>query len=236
MFINGETEMFKQIVTLIRGRSYEAGEAVVDAHALPILRQQIRDCADAIAAARKAVAIAIAQNDQEISQSKRIIDRIADLEVRTLAALDQGKTELAQEAAETIAILENERDQSLEAQRRFASEITRLKSIVRNSEARLKDLERGQRLATVTDKTQRLRETGAGSSLNALKDAEATLQRLQVRQREIDVAAIAIAEMEVTNDPSVIAEKMAAAGCGPAAKSRAEDVLKRLSERSKPAT
>ncbi len=227
--------MFKQIVTLIRGRSYEAGEAVVDAHALPILRQQIRDCADAISAARKAVAIAIAQNDQEVEHSKRIIARIADLEVRAVAALEQGKTELAQEAAETIAHLENERDASLDAQRRFTGEITRLKSIVRNSETRLKELERGQRIATVTDKTQRLRETGAHSSLNALKDAESTLDRLQKRQREIDVTVIAMAEMEITNDPSVLSEKLAAAGCGAPTKSRAEDVLKRLSERQKPA-
>jgi phage shock protein A len=227
--------MFKQIITLIRGRSYEAGEAVVDAHALPILRQQIRDCAEAISAARRAVAIAVAQNDQEIEQSKKVIARITDLESRVVAALDQGKTDLAQEAAETIALLENERDASLEAQQRFSSEITRLKAIVRNSEQRLKDLERGQRLAAVTDKTQRLRETGAGSSLNALKDAEATLSRLHKRQREIDVAANAMAEMEITNDPSTITEKLAAAGCGAPTKSRAEDVLKRLSERMKPA-
>jgi hypothetical protein len=73
------------------------------------------------------------------------------------------------------------------------------------------------------------------ATINALKDAEATLSRLQVRQREIDVAAIALAEMEATSDPSVIAERLAEAGCGPATKSRAEDVLKRLSERIKPA-
>ena len=52
--------MFKQIITLFRGRSYEAAEAVVDRNALAILRQQIRDCAEAISAARKAVAVAIA--------------------------------------------------------------------------------------------------------------------------------------------------------------------------------
>jgi phage shock protein A len=227
--------MFKQIVTLIRGRSYEAGEAVTDANALAILRQQIRDCAEAVYAARRAVAIAIAQNDQEVEQTKKIVARIGDLEVRTIAALEQGKIELAQEAAESIAYLETERDASLEAQRRFSSEIVRLKRIVRDSEQRLKDLERGQRLAVVTDKTQRLRETGAGSAINALKDAEATLNRLQMRQREIDVAAVAMVEMDVTNDPSIIAEKLADSGCGPATKSRAEDVIKRLSSQIIPA-
>jgi phage shock protein A len=227
--------MFKQFVTLVRGRQFEAGEALVDANALAILRQQIRDCADAVAAARRAVAIAMAQNEREVAQSTSMVQRIADLELRTLAALDQGKEALAQEAAEAIACLETERDASAEAQRRFASEITRLRATLRNSESRLKELERGQRLATVTDKTQRLRETGAGSSLNALKDAEATLSRLQLRQRELDVTAQVMAEMDLCSDPSTLSEKLAAAGCGPHTKSRAEDVLKRLAARTTPA-
>ena len=55
--------MLKQFFALMRGHSHEAAEAMVDRNALVILRQQIRDCADAIAAARRAVAIAIAQNE-----------------------------------------------------------------------------------------------------------------------------------------------------------------------------
>ena len=102
--------MFKQIVTLLRGRAYEAQEAVIDGQALTILRQQIRDCAEAVGAARRAVAIAISQNEQERQQQVRIAARIADLEMRTLAALEQGKQALATEAAESIALLEQERD------------------------------------------------------------------------------------------------------------------------------
>ena len=55
--------MFKEILTLMRGRAYEAQEAVVDSHALAILRQQMRECAEAVNASRRAVAIAVAQND-----------------------------------------------------------------------------------------------------------------------------------------------------------------------------
>ncbi|WP_099557453.1 PspA/IM30 family protein [Hartmannibacter diazotrophicus] len=223
--------MFKQLFALVRGEAFEAAERTVDRHALPILRQQIRDCAAAIEAARKAVAVAIAQNDQEIRQHNRIVERIADLEQRTLAALEQGRDDLAREAAETIACLEAERDASAEAQAQFAGEIDRLKRIVRLSRARLADLERGQRIAAATDRTQRLRETGHGHSLSTLKDAEETLGRLRLRQRQIDVAAEAMAEMEACGDPAAMSEKLAKAGCGAPLKASADDVLSRLKAR-----
>jgi len=107
--------MLKQIFALVRGHGNDAGEALVERNAMIILRQQIRDCATAVAAARRAVAIAIAQNEQEASQSVRLAARIADLEARTVIALQKGETGLARDAAETIATLEAEAACSAEA-------------------------------------------------------------------------------------------------------------------------
>ena len=222
--------MLKQFFALVRGRSYEAAEAVVDHNALVILRQQIRDCADAIAAARRAVAIAIAQNEQEVAQFKKLVVRIDDLEKRTIAAIEQGQNELAREAAETIAMLEAERDASSEAQKSFSTEIERLKRIIRVSEMRLRELQRGQRIVAAVDSTQRLRESAPGSSLSALKDAEETLLRLRTRQKQIDATAAAMAEMEQSGDPAAVSEKLAAAGCGAPLRSSADAVLERLAK------
>ena len=44
--------MWKQLVTMIRGSAYEAGQSVTDARALTILDQQIRDAGNAQAKAR----------------------------------------------------------------------------------------------------------------------------------------------------------------------------------------
>ncbi|ESZ47116.1 PspA/IM30 family protein [Mesorhizobium sp. RSR565B] len=222
--------MLKQFFALVRGRSYEAAEAVVDRNALIILRQQIRDCADAIAAARRAVAIAIAQNEQEVAQFKKLVLRIDDLEKRTIAAIEQGQNELAREAAETIAMLEAERDASAEAQKSFGTEIERLKRIIRVSEMRLRELQRGQRIVVAVDSTQRLRESAPGSSLSALRDAEETLLRLRTRQKQIDATAAAMAEMEQSGDPAAVSEKLAAAGCGAPLRSSADAVLERLTK------
>jgi phage shock protein A len=222
--------MLKQFFALVRGRSYEAAETVVDRNALVILRQQIRDCADAIAAARRAVAIAIAQNEQEVAQFKKLVVRIDDLEKRTIAAIEQGQNELAREAAETIAMLEAERDASSEAQKSFSTEIERLKRIIRVSEMRLRELQRGQRIVAAVDSTQRLRESAPGSSLSALKDAEETLLRLRTRQKQIDATAAAMAEMEQSGDPAAVSEKLAAAGCGAPLRTSADAVLERLTK------
>ena len=222
--------MLKQFFALVRGRSYEAAEGVVDRNALVILRQQIRDCADAIAAARRAVAIAIAQNEQEVVQFKKLVVRIDDLEKRTIAAIEQGQNELAREAAETIAMLEAERDASSEAQKSFSTEIERLKRIIRVSEMRLRELQRDQRIVAAVDSTQRLRESAPGSSLSALRDAEETLLRLRTRQKQIDATAAAMAEMEQSGDPAAVSEKLAAAGCGAPLRSSADAVLERLAK------
>ncbi|PCI02783.1 MAG: PspA family regulator [Hyphomicrobiales bacterium] len=225
--------MFKQIITLFRGVANQSAEDFTDRHALAILKQQMNDCSNAIMSARKAVGIAIAQNEQEIIQHKRILARIEDLEQRTIAALEQDKKKLAHEAAETIALLETECDATKQAQKLFTTEIDRLKKIVRSAEIRLRELKRGQRIATATDQTQRLREAATGSGLSTLIDAEETLLRLRVRQQQIDTTASAIAEMEQSGDPERVIKKLAEAGCGSPQKTSAEDVLARLKKKTK---
>ena len=172
--------MLKQLFALVRGHTHEAAQEVVDRNALVILRQQIRDCADAIAAARRAVAIAIAQNEQEVTQYKTLVARIEDLEnARHAAPSRAASTTSPAKRPRRLALLEAERAASDDAQRSFTTEIERLKRIVRSSELRLRELQRGQRIAAAADKTQRLREAAPGSSLSALKDAEETLSRLR---------------------------------------------------------
>lgn len=224
--------MLKQFLTLIRGQATDTAEAVLDGHAHTLLRQQIRDCAAAVDAARRAVAVAIAQNDQEVQQAERLRVRIEDLETRTVAALEQGKHELAREAAERIAVMEAERESSLDAQRGFSTEIARLKAILKKSEIRLRELERGQRIAVATDQTFKLRNSAFQPGLSALGDAEATLTRLRTRQRQMEVADAAMADLETAIDPAIIAEKLTEAGCGTPPKHRADEILKRLAART----
>ena len=114
--------MFKSLLTLLRGTANSAAEATIDQNALLILDQQIRDCGAAINRARRALAVAIAQDRQEQMRLGRLEVQIGDLEERATQALNADREDLAIEAAEAIASLENERDASAKAQANFAKE------------------------------------------------------------------------------------------------------------------
>ncbi|MBD9511239.1 PspA/IM30 family protein [Ensifer sp. ENS10] len=226
--------MFKQIATLIRGRAHEAEEAFGDRHALPILAQQIRDAARGVESARRAVALAIAQNRLEKENAERLSARIDDLEARAIAALEKGREDLATEAAASIARLETELQNARQVQAEFTDGIDRLRQAVRQSETRLAALRRGERLAEARDRTRRLSRDVPGNDLATLSDAEATLARLETRQREAELTAEALVELEDRPDPTALAEKLAAAGCGRPLVTSAEDVLERLRAKANP--
>jgi phage shock protein A len=227
--------MFKLISILLRGRAHDAEQAFADRNAVPLLAQQIRDAAQSIQSARRSVAVAIAQNEQERVQHGAIVVRIADLESRATAALAKGNEGLAREAAEAIAFLEAERDASEKAQAQFTQAIDKLKGIVRASEARLQELQRGERLARATEEAQKLDVAVAGPGFATLDDAEETLARLRLRQSQNELTAIALKDMEGAIRPAGIIEKLANAGFGAPLRSSADDVLARLRSRINPA-
>src|SRR6516164_9656123 len=126
MFIT-EARMLKTLITMVRGRTARIAEELGDQNALLVLDQQMRDATGALDRAKKALAIAIAQDGQELQRQDATLARIADLETRAVAAIDAGREDLATEAAEAIATLEAERDASSTARAFFAAEINKLK-------------------------------------------------------------------------------------------------------------
>ena len=228
--------MFKSLLTLMRGTANRAVDATIDQNALTILDQQIRDCGEAVGWARKALAVAVAQNRQEQGRLEKISSQITDLEERAGLALNAGKEYLALEAAEAIASLENERDSATRTLSGFSKECERLRGMVRTSEIRLKDLESGRRAAKANDAVLKLRDKGliAGETYrNTLSEAETTLARLQSRQSEIDHATDVLEELEAESNPRTISERMADAGFGSPSRKSANDVLERLKAKNK---
>jgi len=231
--------MLKTIVTLVRGAAFRAEEEFADRSALLILDQQIRDSAAGIERAKRALAVAIAQDEAEGKRLETTLQRIADLEERAVAALNGGSEELAAEAAEAIAVMEADRDAIREARATFAREIAGLKATVRKSAGRLTELERGRRIAAAAESVRRLK---AGSGLmapggaTALADAEQTLRRLRERQAEDAAAFDAYAALETEPNPAGIAERLEAAGFGKRTRATPESVLERLKQKSGAAT
>src|SRR3954453_6982884 len=149
--------MFKTVFTLFRGSVAAAEEELEDRSALLILDQQMRDAGAAVERSKRAVALAIAGDQQEGRRLDATNARIADLEVRATAALEAGRDDLAREAAQAIANLEADRDAAMTARTLFASEITRMKAQVANAEARIPELARGRRIALAAEAVVALR-------------------------------------------------------------------------------
>jgi phage shock protein A len=223
--------MFKTIFTLVRGSVAVAGEELEMRNVLVILDQQMRDAAANVDRAKRSLALAIAQDQQEGRRLEATNARIADLETRATAALDGNREDLAREAAEAIAALEADRDAAMTARALFASEIARLKRHVANAEARITELDRGRRIARASEAVRNLRRSGieaASPYESTLPEAENTLRRLRERQLEAQAADEALIEIDAASGPLATAEKLAAQGFGPRLKSTADDVLARL--------
>ena len=229
--------MFKTLLTLVRGAAAAAEEEFADRSALLILTQQIRDAAATIDHGKRALALAVAQDEAESKRLEATLKRIADLEERAVAALGGGRDDLAGEAAEAIAVLEADRDALREARAAFAGEITKLKASVAQAGQRLAELERGRRIAQAAESVRRLKTNvgvfgGAGTS--SLAEAEATLRRLRERQAEDAAADAALDSLDAAAAPAAVAERLADAGFGKRTRPTADDVLARLRRQAPP--
>lgn len=226
--------MLKTVITLIRGTAAKADEDFADRHALLVLDQQIRDAASATERAKRALSIAIAQDEAEAKRLETTLRRIADLEERAAAALADGRDDLAGDAAEAIALMEADRDSIKEARKTFAADVAQLKSAVANAGHRLAELERGRRIAVAAESVCRLKARNGSpqsAGMAALAEAEKTLQRLRERQAEEACAEAAYENLDPGLNPAAAASRLEAAGYGRRTRPTAVDVLERLREK-----
>ena len=204
--------MFKTIVTLIRGASARAEEDFADRHALLILDQQICDAASATEGAKRALSIAIAQDESEGKRLGETLQRIADLEERATRRSPTGVTMLPAGGRSDRA----DGDRPGRHGRGAAglrADVAMLKSAVAKAGHRLAELERGRRIALATSRSgasRRDRCDGKRRNVRACrrgKDAPAA----GGRQAEEPAAATAYASLGAGPRPSATAGRLEAA-------------------------
>lgn len=173
-------------------------------------------------AARRALAVAIAEEAREAVRREGLAARASDLETRAVEALRGGREDLAVEASETIAVIATEIEASQCASRRFAAEVALARREVDAQRRRLAELDRGRRLARVGRAlTGTMRNSPNG--LDSLAEAEAALA--QVVADNHDARAV---RLEMAPPAEHLIERMSDAGFGKPTHVRASDVLARL--------
>lgn len=201
---------------LMRGVIADNAQAIHDANAVTILRQQIREAAGAVATARRELAVAMAYHATEARALDAIGARIETLSDGARRALADGRADLGSEAAIHIAALVDERSDRQAAAARFGAEIERLKRLVGQGGDRLRDLDRGLQTARTTEALRRAGIQGrrvTALSAGALGEAERTLERLREAQAAEADAAEALAGLEA-EAASGIEAALDAAGYG----------------------
>ena len=178
-------------------------------------------------AARRALALAVAEEDREIYRRGTLSDNARDLETRALEALSAGRDDLAIRASEAIAVIETEVAASQTASIRFAAKVAAARREVDAQRRRLADLDRGRRLAKVGAALGGIEPAG----LPILARAEAALVAVEASQADADAI-----RLEFVPPANALADDMAEAGFGRPTRVLATDVITRLRALALPTT
>ena len=222
--------IFSKLITLFRGTTYEAGAAVVDANALKILDQEIRDADNALGRARDDLATLVAKRRMIEKEVQGLKDQSGRYEGSARAALNKGDEALAREVATRIAELETDigiKTPQL-ADMKVAEE--RLHQTIAQTQQRVENLRREIDVVKVNDSVQKAQASVAsrgGSATAALGSAADSLKRIKERQAVRDERFKAAAELEDRRTGADLDAKLSAAGILPG-QSSADDVLARL--------
>lgn len=227
--------MLKVFATLVRGAAAEAEEAVFDANAIRILEQQLRDAAGALEHAKKELACVMAHRASEARATEALNARIRELEQSGAAAIAAGRDDLATEVATVIAAAEDERIERSAAIGRLDADISRLRLLADECRKRLAELRRGLETARAQEALRRAGANGRralASGTGALRDAEATLAKIRASHVKDEDLANACDALDRDMSGRSLDDRLAAAGCGPHARTKPADVLARLRSRS----
>jgi len=221
--------MFGTLRTLVMGSSARAEEHVRDIYSIELIDQKIREAGEALKAAKYSLATLIQRERAETRQVITLQDRANDLLGRAKEALENDRQELAQEAAQAIANMENELTVRRETVQRLETRILQLRQSVEAANRRIIDLKQGAIAARAVRKEQdiqkRLNRTVGGES--AIDEAEGLIARVMSRDDPFEQSEI-LGEINRGLQNEDVADRLAEAGFGASSKMTAGDVLNRL--------
>lgn len=225
--------MLAKLSALFRGTAHDTAQSVVDANALKILDQEIRDADNAQGKARDDLAGLVARRRMAETELKSFQDQIAKYENSARTALERGQNDLALEVAGRIAELETEIGNRGPLIENMKMAEVRLRTAIATTDQKIETLRREIDIVKVNDSVQKaqtsvaLQSAGAQSRIGSAADS---LQRIKQRQAVQEEKLIAGQELEDKRTGADLDAKLKAAGILPG-QSSANDVLARLTAR-----
>jgi phage shock protein A len=227
--------VLRNLFTALRGGASEVGEAVIDANAVRILEQEIRDAETAIGKAKQSLT-RMKGTEIRLKREISVLDTdIADYEQKALAALNGGEEALATQVAERIAELESERSENGSEQASLEAEINRIHAMIKARERTIQKNKRELDKVRTVRELQRATESvstnfaATGSSEHRVAKA---LERVKSKQQNWQDRMQAGDWMTEKDSGDDLDAKLRAKGIGGSGTPAASDVLARLKSKS----
>lgn len=226
--------MFNTLRVLFDGANARAEERLKDTYAVELIDQRIRQAEGNLAAAKITLASLIQRKRGEERMADTLGKRIKTLTGRANEALDANQEELAAEAAQAIADMENEQRIRNETIDRLSRRVVQLQSSVETAHRRIVDLKQGAITARAVRREQtmqsRLDQTLSGPS--AADEAEALIKRVVDQDDPFEQSQI-LRDIDRSLSGENTDDKLADAGFGDPTKVTAQAVLDRLKAKKK---
>jgi len=228
--------VFSKVLTMLRGNLREIGQSIVDNNASTIYEQEIVEATAHVASAKHDLTAVMAKEMQAGREIERLRAELKKYEDLALQALQKDETSLAEEVAARVADLEVALAEQEEARAQYAGHIARLKDMIRNAEATLREHERQLAMAKTTESVYKATATisqNMGSSGSKLMSAKESLERIRQRHQDMADRMQAAEVLEGEFGSKALENKLAQAGIGERA-NRKDEVMARLQARARP--
>ena len=223
--------MLATMRTLFSGASARAEEQLRDHYSIELIDQKIREADGNLKAAKLGLASLIQRERSEMRQVEAVTCRITELMVRAKAAMAAGRDDMAGQAAQAIADMENERARRRETVTRLEARIMQLRQSVETANRRIIDLKQGAVTARAVRREQGIQQrlTRHLGGASAMDEANALIKKVLGQDDPFEQGEI-LNQIDRELDHRDIDERMSDAGFGPKGRSTAEDVLARLKD------
>ncbi len=222
--------IWRKVGTLFRASAQEPLEHLVDANALRIMEQELRDTEQAMLRAKRELACLMASGKELQRSNQQLGEALAQREEQASQALEKGEAGLAYELAEWIAAHENQLQQQRQQAEHLRRQETSLRQHLRDAAQSHQQYRRECQLARANRNAEQvLRNLGGHTQgLHAqLGDLASSLQRIRQQQHRFSDVDSALRELQQEDDGSALDSRLQRAGIS-TGDSDANQVLARL--------
>ena len=226
--------ILRNILTAVRGGASEVGEAVVDANAMRILGQEIRDAEDAIGKAKQSLTNLKATEIKLKREVNSLQQDITDYESKAMQALAADNEALAGEVAGRIAELETEAEDKNSEHRDLSTQVNKINSMIRAREKIIqknkRELEKIKTVEQLQKATSTMSTNFAATNASEHRVSKA-LERVKNKQSHWEDRMEAGEWMTSDEQSDELDSRLKAAGIGEASSSGGASVLERLKQK-----